>query len=183
MSYPIHTIETAPEAARETLVAAKQAYGFLPNLLAVMADAPALVKGYTTLSRIFDETSFSPAERQVVLLTVSYENDCTYCVAAHSVIARMQKVPEDVVQAIRGNRPITDGRLEALRRYTSAVVTKRGWPAETDTTAFEAAGYTRQQALEVVLGVGVKTLSNYMNHVAHTPLDQAFAKAEWSKAA
>ena len=178
MSYPIHTIETAPEAARDTLAAAKKAYGFLPNLLAVMAEAPALVKGYTTLSRIFDESTFSPAERQVVLLTVSYENECTYCVAAHSVIAGMQKVPEGVVQAIRNNSPIADGRLEALRRYTSAVVNKRGWPTESDTAAFDAAGYTPQQALEVVLGVGLKTLSNYMNHVAHTPLDQAFQRIQ-----
>lgn len=183
MSYPVHTVETAPEAARETLTAARKAFGFLPNLLAVMSEAPALVKGYTTLSRIFEETSFSAVERQVVLLTISSENACTYCVAAHSVIAGMQKVPDDVVQAIRGNRPIADLRLEALRRYTSAVVAKRGWADAADTAAFESAGYSRQQALEVVLGIGLKTLSNYMNHVAQTPLDQAFAKAEWSKAA
>jgi AhpD family alkylhydroperoxidase len=62
-----------------------------------MAEAPALVTAYTTLSRIFEETSFSPAERQVVLLTVSYENGCEYCVAAHSVIAGMKKLPADVV--------------------------------------------------------------------------------------
>lgn len=181
MSYPVHTIETAPEPARETLNAARKAYGFVPNLLAVMAEAPALVKGYTTLSRIFEEASFSPAERQVVLLTASFENACTYCVAAHSVIAGMQKVPDDVIQAIRGNRPIPDARLEALRRYTAAVVAKRGWADAADTAAFEAVGYTRQQALEVVLGIGLKTLSNYMNHVAQTPLDAPFAKAEWSK--
>lgn len=183
MSYPVHTIETAPEPAREILTAARKYYGFLPNLLAVMSEAPALVKGYTTLSRIFDETSFSAAERQVVLLTVSSENACSYCVAAHSVIAGMQRVPDDVVQAIRTNQSIPDNRLEALRRYTSAVVAKRGWVDADDTAAFEAAGYSRHQALEVVLGVGLKTLSNYMNHVAHTPLDQAFAKAEWVKAA
>jgi alkylhydroperoxidase family enzyme len=76
MTYTVHTPETAPAAARETLAGAKKAYGFVPNLLGVMAEAPALVKAYTTLSRVFDETSFSPAERQVVLLTVSYENGC-----------------------------------------------------------------------------------------------------------
>lgn len=183
MKYPVYTTETAPHAARETLADAKKAYGFLPNLLAVMAGAPALVKGYTTLSRIFDETSFSAAERQVILLTVSYENACTYCVAAHSVIAAMQKVSDDVVQAIRNNIPIADNRLEALRRYTATVVNKRGWASEADTAVFAAAGFTPQQALEVVLGVGLKTLSNYMNHVAQTPLDTAFIKAEWSKAA
>lgn len=183
MSYPVHTIESAPEGAKETLAAAKKGYGFVPNLLAVMAEAPALVKGYTALSRIFDETSFSAAERQIVLLTTSIENGCDYCVAAHSVIAGMQKVPDEVVQAIRNGTQIDDAKLEALRSFTSAVVTKRGWPTDGDATAFHAAGYSPRQALEVVLGVGLKTLSNYMNHIAETPLDQAFAKAEWSKAA
>ncbi len=183
MTYTVHSPEIAPAAARETLAGAKKAFGFVPNLLGVMAEAPALVKAYTTLSRIFDETSFSPAERQVVLLTVSYENGCEYCVAAHSVIAGMQKVPPVVVDSIRSGNPITNPKLEALRRFTAAVVEMRGWPSEDDTNAFLNAGYTKAQVLEVILGVGMKTLSNYTNHVAETPLDPAFANAAWSKAA
>jgi AhpD family alkylhydroperoxidase len=183
MTYTVHTLETAPKAAQEILAAAKKGLGFLPNLFAVMAEAPALVKAYATLSRIFDETSFSATERQVVLLTVSYVNDCEYCIAAHSVIAGMQKVPDQVVQAIRQGRPIADRKLEALRRLTAAVVGARGWPSEEDLGAFLSAGYGKQQVLEVVLGVGMKTLSNYTNHIAGTPLDHAFAGAAWSRAA
>lgn len=183
MTYPIHTVETAPEAAKATLADAEKAYGFVPNLLAMMAEAPALLKAYRALSGLFDETSLSPAERQVVLLTTSYENDCEYCVAAHSAIATMQKVPSDVVQAIRDGKPITDRKLEALRRFTAAVVNTRGWPSDAETEAFLNAGYGRQQVLEVVLGVGIKTVSNYANHMADTPLDQAFARVAWSKAA
>jgi uncharacterized peroxidase-related enzyme len=183
MTYTVHTIETAPKAAKETLAAAKEGLGFVPNLFAVMAEAPALVKAYATLSRLFDETSLSAVERQTVLLTVSFVNGCEYCIAAHSVIAGMQKVPGDVVQAIRDGNPIADRKLEALRRFTAAVVNTRGWPSEVDTAAFLGAGYGKQQVLEVVLGVGMKTLSNYTNHVAGTPLDQAFAGAAWSKAA
>jgi AhpD family alkylhydroperoxidase len=148
-----------------------------------MAEAPALLKAYRSLSALFEETSLSPAERQVVLLTTSYENDCDYCIAAHSVIAAMQKVPDDVVQAIRDGKPITDRKLEALRRFTAALVTSRGWPSDAESERFLNAGYGKQQVLEVVLGVGIKTLSNYTNHIADTPLDQAFAKAAWSKAA
>lgn len=183
MNYPVHTLDTAPEAAKETLAGAKKAHGFLPNLLAVMAEAPALLKAYRTLAGLFDETSLSPSERQVVLLAVSYQNGCEYCVAAHSVIAGMQKVPEHVVQAIRAGWPIADRKLEALRRFTTALVTSRGRPSHADTAVFLSAGYTKSQILEVVLGVGMKTLSNYTNHIAETPLDQAFAKAAWSKAA
>lgn len=183
MSYPVHTFETAPAAAMETLAAVNKGLGFVPNLYAVMAEAPALLKAYTTVSRIFDETSFSATERQVVLLTVSYVNDCRYCISAHTVIAGMQKVPADVVQAIRNDKPIADRKLEALRRFTAAVVSTRGWPSDADTAALLGAGYGKLQALEVVLGVGMKTLSNYTNHVAATPLDPAFAAAAWSKAA
>lgn len=183
MSYTVHTVDTAPAAARETLAGAQKAYGFVPNLLAVMAEAPSLLTAYRTLSELFDQTSFNPSERQVVLLAASYENDCSYCVAAHSAIAGMQKVPADVIQAIRAGKPIPDAKLEALRRFTAIVVASRGWPEETDMAAFQAAGYTRAQVLEVVLGVGMKTLSNYANHIAEIPLDQAFAPAAWAKAA
>ena len=183
MSYTVHTVDTAPEAAKEILAGAKNAFGFLPNLLGVMATAPALVKAYVTLSRIFEETSFDATERQVVLLAANYENDCEYCIAAHSVIAGMQKVPDAVIQAIRDNRAIPDAKLEALRRFTAAVVASRGWPSDADIQAFTSAGYGERQILEVILGIGFKTLSNYTNHVAGTPLDAAFAKAAWSKAA
>lgn len=183
MSFPIHDVDSAPEAAKPILTGAKKGLGFVPNLFGTMAGAPALLNAYTTLTGIFDQTSFSPTERQVVLLSVSYENTCEYCVAAHSVIASMQKVPGDVVEAIRADTPIADPKLEALRRFTRAVVASRGWPTEQHTQAFLAAGYGSQQILEVVLGVGIKTLSNYTNHLAATPLDAAFAKAAWSKAA
>lgn len=183
MAYTVHDVDTAPEASKAILAESKKAYGFLPNLLAVMAEAPGLLNGYRTLAGVFEETSLNPSERQVVLLTTSYENGCGYCVAAHSVIASMQKVPDDVVRAIRDGKPIADSKLEAIRRFTAAVVSSRGWPSDADTAAFLSAGYGKQQVLEVVLGVGVKTLSNYTNHIAHIPLDPAFAGAAWSKKA
>ncbi|MGE0862926.1 MAG: carboxymuconolactone decarboxylase family protein [Vicinamibacterales bacterium] len=183
MSYTPHTIDTAPAAARETLAGVNKSYGFVPNLMGVMAEAPALLRAYRTIVDLFDETSLNPTERQIVLLTTSYENRCEYCVAAHSVIAGMQQVPEAVVQAIRSGQPIDNPRLEALRRFTAAIVVSRGWPSDEEKAAFANAGYDKAQALEVVLGVSVKTLSNYTNHIADTPLDRAFAKAAWSKAA
>ncbi len=183
MKYPVHTPETAPAAARGDLIEAKKAYGFIPNLYGVMAEAPALLKAYRALDELFEQTSLAPAERHVVMLTISFENGCHYCVAAHSVIAAMEKVPNEAIEAIRNGKPIPDPKLEALRRFTAAVVETRGRPSERDTKAFLGAGYSRANLLEVILGAGLKTLSNYTNHVAETPLDAAFAKGAWSRAA
>lgn len=183
MTFKIHNENTASAPAAELLKKAKDKYGFVPNLLGTMAEAPALLKAYMTLAGIFDETSFNATERQIVLLAVSLANSCGYCMAAHTAIAGMQGVPEDVIQALRENTPIKDKKLEALRRLAHNIAETRGYPSESTVRSFLDAGYTQAQFLEVILGVGMKTLSNYTNHIAKTPLDEAFKKAEWNNKA
>jgi len=177
--FSTHTLETASPEGREVLETVKAKYGFIPNLLGNMAEAPATAKAYLALGDLLAETSLSATEQQVVLLAVSRFNECTYCIGAHSAIALMQKVPADVVDSIRNDEPIADARLEALRRFTTLVVEQRGWLSERDTVEFIDAGYDRQQILEVVLGVAMKTISNYTNHIAGTELDAAFAGHAW----
>jgi uncharacterized peroxidase-related enzyme len=176
---PLHTPETAAPAGAQLLTAARAKFGFVPNLLATMANAPTLLEGYLAIGSIFDKTSLTPTERQIVLLATSFANGCDYCMAAHSAIAGMQQVAPAVVTALRDGSPIADPRLEALRRFATEVVERRGWPSADCVAQFTAAGYQPAQALEVVLGVGMKTLSNYANHLAGTPLDAQFAAAKW----
>ena len=177
--FKTHTIESAPDKGKEVLKGVKEAYGFVPNLMATMVEAPAAAKAYATLGKIFEETSFSPTEQQVVLLTISRANGCEYCVAAHTTIAGMHKVDDAIVRSIRDGKPIDDDKLEALRQLVLKVYEKRGWLSEGDVDEFTAAGYGPQQVLEVVLGVAFKTLSNYTNHVAGTELDEAFRDQAW----
>lgn len=182
-NFPVFSLDNAPEGARESLAQAKQAYGFLPNLLSVLAQAPQALKAYLDLSGLFSKSSLSPAEQQVVLLSASLENECHYCVAAHTAVAQMSGVSSDVIHALRNDLNLADPKLEALRAFTRTVVKSRGWVSEVDFQSFLAAGYRGQQALEVILGVTLKTLSNYANHLAETPLDSVFEAHAWSKAA
>lgn len=175
-----HSIDNAPEASKGFLQGANDAYDFVPNLLAVMAEAPALVEGYMTLASIFDKSDLSDTERQIVLMTNNRLNGCTYCMAAHSTIAQMSKVPADVVAALRDGSAIADPKLEALRTFAVAVNESRGWPTQAQVDAFLAAGYTRQTILEVILGTSLKVMSNYTNHIANTPLDDAFKPNAWT---
>ena len=179
-NYQVHTKESASSASAELLGNAEKSYGFIPNLLGVMAESPALLKAYMAIGKIFDETSFSPTERQVVILTASRFNECRYCMAAHSVVAGMQKIPADVIEAIRSDEPIVDARLETLRKTVALLVEQRGWLSEEDTAYFFAAGFTKAQLLEVIIGISYKTLSNYVNKVAEAPLDDAFVSGAWA---
>jgi len=178
--FEVHTKETAPTESAQHLATAEKAYGFIPNLLGVMAESPATLGAYLSMGQQFEQSSFSATERQIIMLATSRFNECDYCMAAHSVIAGMQEVPNAVIEALRNDQPIDDRKLEALRVFTSKVVEKRGHMSPADIAAFLAMGYTNAQVLDVIFGVSFKTLSNYVNHVAETPLDDAFATQAWA---
>lgn len=175
------TPDQASDTARQAMEQAEQAFGFVPNLLGVMAHAPAVPDAYLQLHQSFQSTSLSDVEQQVVLLTTAFENECHYCVAAHSGGALQAGVDEGIVEALRNGEALPDARLEALRTFTRAVVRDRGWVSDDEVRAFLDAGFEKPQLLEVILGVTQKTLSNYVNHVADTPLDEPLSDFAWSK--
>jgi alkylhydroperoxidase family enzyme len=103
--------------------------------------------------------------------------------AAHSFVAdKMSKVPPEITDAIRDGRPIADVKIQALAIFTKIMFDKRGRPSEADVQEFLAAGYSEKNILGIILAIGVKTFSNYANHVFHTPVDGIFASPVWSAA-
>lgn len=179
LSLPLLSPETAPEPVADTLRGLHARYGFLPNLYRELAHAPPALQGYLALSDAFGKGTLSATERNVVLLSASRANGCRYCVAVHSTVADMQRDDAANTAAIREGRPPADARLEALRRLTTALVEQRGH-ADQEVVAFLAAGFSEAQVLEVPVGIALKTLSNYANHLLETPLDGAFAPRAWT---
>ncbi|WP_022697661.1 carboxymuconolactone decarboxylase family protein [Euryhalocaulis caribicus] len=180
--FKTHTPETAPEGARDLLKAQKDKLGFVPNLYGNLAESPAALKAYLQMTEIFAGSSLSTAERHVVWLAAAAENECHYCVAAHTGMAKSGRVDDAVIEAIREGDPIADDRLETLRVFTETVIRERGWAPEEEVAAFIEAGFTRENVLEVVLGVAHKTLSNYVNHITGTALDKKFGQFSWDGA-
>jgi AhpD family alkylhydroperoxidase len=146
----------------------------------VLAESPQALAAYQALSDQFMSSSLSETAKLVVLLAASRQNGCSYCVAAYSALGSAQNVDDSVIGALRHGKPIDDAELEAVRRFTIQVVDHRGWVSGDDVQAFLDAGFTRRQVLDVLTGVAMKTLSNYTNHLANTPLDDAFASYAWT---
>jgi AhpD family alkylhydroperoxidase len=177
------TADTAPPASRPGLEAVRRQLGFIPNLFATFAESPTLLFGYLALDAAYNKGSLSPLERQAVLIAVSTENDCEYCVAAHSTVAGMLRTPEAIVRAVRDGSPVADPRIDALVRFTRAVVRTRGNVPDGMIEDFLARGFTKDELGEVFVGIGLKTISNYFNALARTPLDDAFEPQAWHAAA
>ena len=181
---PFLTIETAAGKARSLLESAKEKMGFVPKMYGAMANEPALYETYSSSYASFrQECGFTPVEQEVIFLVISRWNGCHYCVAAHSFVAdKMSKVPPEVTDAIRDGRPIADPKLSALAEFTRIMLETRGRPDDADAQAFFAAGYSEKNILGIILAISVKTLSNYTNHVFHTPIDDVFAARIWEAA-
>ena len=182
--FPMLTLETASDAGKARLQASLDAYNFIPNLHGVMAHSPALLEAYQALNDIFmRSSSFNATERDVVWLAVNYWNNCHYCMAAHSALAAMSGMNEADLEALRTGQPLANAKLQTLRSFTEHMLEQRGWPDPQQIAAMEDAGYTATTILDVILAIGMKILSNYTNHLADTPVDNAFTNYAWTKPA
>jgi len=161
----------------------QKALGFVPNMYKDMGNNPALLDAYTYSYHSFRANSgFSPVEQEVVFLSVAYENNCEYCMAAHSFVGDMMtKVPAEITNAIREGKQIPDLKLAALSKLTRSLTATRGNVSQVEVDAFLAVGYSESHVLGIIAGIAVKTLSNYSNHITNPKLDAAFAGRIWKK--
>lgn len=168
--FDVHTLQTAPPASKALLEATRKHWGFVPTLHGTLAESPEALEAYTTLFALVGQSTLAPAEQQVAFLAVSVMHGCEYCVAGHTYLARSVGMPEPTLQALRRRQPIADNpRHQALRSFCEAVVRERGFAGDAAVDAFIAAGFTRRNVLEVVTIIATKTISNYTNHLTHTP--------------
>jgi AhpD family alkylhydroperoxidase len=135
---------------------------------------------YLTVSGINARSGLTLAEREAVQITAAATHGCGFCVAGHTAIATKKAGLDDgTVQALRGLRPAQDARLAAAAAFTTAVIETRGRVADADLAAFKAAGFTDQNALEVVLGVSLATLCNFANNLGNPPLNPQLEAFRW----
>ena len=177
----VHTLETAPEKSKPLLEKSQKAYGYVPNLHGVLAEAPELLEAYQNLHELFVNSSFNNDELTVVWQTINVEHECHYCVPAHTGISKAMKVDDAISDALRNRTELPSDKLQALHNATLSLTRNRGNISQEEIDAFYAAGYNQRHLLEIILGLSQKVISNYTNRVAQTPLDKGFQPYAWSK--
>lgn len=180
----LRTIEDAPAEAKARLEAAEKNNGFLPNLVRILANAPVALETYQTVSAINARASLGLTEREAVQITAAATHGCGFCVAGHSVVAdKKAKLDKPIIDALRNKESVPHARLDAVARFTEAVIASRGSVSDAELAAFKAAGFDDQAALEVVLGVSLATLCNFANNLGQPELNPQYAAYEWKGAA
>lgn len=171
-SFTKHTIESAPEESTELLQYGEKKYGMLPNLFRYMAGAPAALEGYINLFNTFSKTSFTTGEQHLILLAISVVNKCDYCTAAHTRAAKANGISSSVLNAVRKQQTVADERLNVLVDTAQKITETRGNIDAADLETFYNAGFAPENVLEIIVGVSLKTMSNYINHVTENIINE-----------
>lgn len=181
---PTLTAATAPEAAKERVQNAEKANGFLPNLIGLLANAPAALETYQTVSAINARSGLTLAEREAVQITAAATHGCGFCVAGHTAVAyKKADLNDAVVNALRDGTQGPDARLNAVADFTRAVIRSRGRVDDAELKAFRAAGFSDANALDVVLGVSLATLCNFANNLGEPDLNPQLQPYAWNNPA
>ncbi|MFI5807279.1 carboxymuconolactone decarboxylase family protein [Streptomyces sp. NPDC051561] len=160
-----HTLDTAPAASVRAMEGVRKGFGFLPPLVAKQAESPELLNGFLRLSAMFESVTMEPVAREVLIVTVAARNECGFCVRMHAGKLEKLGVGEEVVEALAAGRPLVEPKWEAVRLFTHAVMDRAGGVSAQQLEAFYAHGYSKRNALEVVLGIGTYTLSTFANRL------------------
>ncbi len=179
--FKIHTKESAAFELSPLFDEKQNDLNFVPNIFAVIAESVPALNAYVEMSNYFDRCSFNTTERETIEIVTSIENGCSYCVAGHSAFAQMKKVPSHIIEALRENQPIDDPRIEALANFTRRMIRSKGQVSQKELILFFDAGFSQAQLIEVVLGISLKFLTNFISNASSLPLDAAFEPYEWSK--
>lgn len=151
-----------------------KALGFVPNLYATIAYSNNGLERFLAYQNA--KTSLSNKEKEAVNLIVSQVNGCVYCQSAHLVLGKMNGFSDEQLNEIRHSKS-SDSKLHTLVALAADVTKNRGYASQTNVDAFFAAGYTKENLVDLILQISDKTAMNYLHNLTKVPVDFPVAPA------
>ncbi len=159
-------VSTTNQAIFDSL---KKGIGKVPNLFATLAHSENALATYLALQNA--KSSLNGKAREVINLVVSQVNECSYCLAAHSMIGKMSGFDDAQMIEIRTGQASFDSKLDALARFAKGVTQNRGHVDPTLVDSFLAAGWTKENLIDTMVAIGDKTVMNYLHSTTKIPVD------------
>ena len=160
----------ADTATGRLLDGVQKKLGIVPNLIATMANSPAVANAYLGFSQSLSSGTLPARLREQLALVVGETNGCEYCVAAHTALGKGAGLSEGETCDARRAVAADDKERVALE-FARKIVTDRGNVSDDDVHAVRQAGYSDGEIGEIVANVALNIFTNYFNHVAGTEVD------------
>ena len=180
-SFPIQTVESAPDRSKPALQNLQAVFGMIPNIAGAIATSPVLINSLVGLFQNVHGGSFTEPQIQTILLTNAVTNASAWAVAFHTALALKEGLDQADVNAIREGRSPKDLQHAALSTLARTLIEKRGHLDDKDVDTFIDAGFGRDLLLEVIAVVAASTITNYTGSVTKPPVELPFQAYIWGK--
>lgn len=170
----VPTKEQVPTGSRKYFDYFDARLGKMPNLDAVMAYSEPGISSYMQLQG--RKRLLTRRETEVVSLVVSAMHDADYCLATHTMIAKLNGLNDMEISEVKGGTAAFDNKLNALVRLVHSTLLNRARADESALSEFFQAGYEFPHLLDVVMTIADNVISNIVSNTLHLPTDNPM---EW----
>ncbi|MGD1843410.1 MAG: carboxymuconolactone decarboxylase family protein [Thermonemataceae bacterium] len=143
--------------------------GFVPNLYATFALNDTALGDYLAFQN--RKSSLTGKEREIINLVVSQVNECQYCLAAHTALAKNYKFTDEQILEIRRAQVSFNEKYNTLTKFVKETTVNRGRPSQNAVDQLFEAGYTQAQLIDIIIVIGDKIISNYIHNITQIPVD------------
>ncbi len=168
-SFAVPTRDQVSENNQAIFDNLQNSLGFVPNLYATFAYSDTALGDYLNFQN--RKSTLRAKEREVINLVVSQVNDCSYCLAAHTALGKMNGFTDEQILEIRSGSASFDAKIDALSKFTQDTTINRGKPNASSVEALFAAGYTEANLVDILIVIGDKIVSNFLHGITQIPVD------------
>ena len=177
--YPVPKLNELPEDLRDRILAVQEKAGFVPNVFLALAHRPNECRAFFDYhdALMLRDGGLSKAEREMIVVSTSGENNCPYCVVAHGAILRIYAKDPLVADQVAINfrkADITE-RQKAMLAFAEKVAVNSAVLEESDYEALRSHGFDDEDIWDIGAIAAFFALSNRMaNLTAMRPNDEFY---------
>lgn len=164
------THDKATAEQKELLDAIQAQLGMVPNFLRVFANSPVALRSFLGLHGVAGEGVLDAQTRERIALALAQQNECQYCVSAHTAISRKAGLTGDEIKAARAGSS-EDAKAALAVQFATSLMDKRGAVSNEELAALRSAGYSDAALVEIITHVGMNFLTNVLGKASRVEID------------
>lgn len=178
--YPVPDLNDLPEDIKERVLEVQEKAGFVPNVFLVLAHRPDEFRAFFAYhdALMEKESGLTKAEREMIVVATSNDNNCQYCVVAHGAILRIRAKNPLVADQVAVNYRKADitPKQKAMLDFSMKVSNDAGSICDEDFDRLRSHGFTDEDVWDIAGITAFFGLSNRMaNFTAMRPNDEFYS--------
>ena len=164
--YPVPDINEMPQDIRDRILAVQEKSGFIPNVFLALSHRPDEFRAFFAYHDALMEKggNLTKADREMIVVATSGDNNCQYCVVAHGAILRIRARNKLVADQVATNYRKADitPRQKAMLDFALKVSNDAKSVDDADFEALRAHGFDDEDIWDIAGITAFFGLSNRM---------------------